>query len=346
MGLAKKLATVALGAGALLLFKQAQQETYSFRDKAVLITGGSRGLGLILARQLAEQGARLALLARDEAELGRAAADIRARGAEVLTLPCDARDQEQMHTAVATAVTHYGRIDVLINAAGIITVGPVEHLEIGDFEDTMNIHFWAPLYAMFAAVPFMREQGGGRIVNIASVGGRVAVPHMAPYSASKFALVGLSDSMRNELYKDNIYVTTVCPGVLRTGSHINAMFKGQHAKEFTWLALSMATPGFSMDAERAAHQIVEACRSGAAHLTISLQAALLGGVSGAFPGLVGRVMQQSYRVMPAPTGPAGDALQKGYESRPDSLPDAATYLADKAAAEYNELPPNPVSAEE
>ena len=345
MKLAKGAVALALGAGAAIVFKALQHGDYDFSGTSVLITGGSRGLGLILARQFADEGARLTLVARDADELGRAADELRQRGAQVLTIVADVRNQEEAQSAVATAVTHYGRIDVLVNNAGVISVGPLENQQLGDFENAMAVHFWGPLYTMFAAVPLMREQGGGRIVNIASIGGRVAVPHMAPYSSSKFALVGLSDSMRNELYKDNIYVTTVCPGIMRTGSHINAMTKGQHKKEFTWFALSASTPGMSMDAERAAHQIIESCRRGAAHLTISLQAQILGGLNGAFPGLIGTLLQQSYRVMPAPIGPEGDKLKKGYESRPEDLPKAATYLDDKAAEKNNESPPRSVSEE-
>lgn len=345
MRLSKGAAALALGAGAALVFKTLQHSSYDFRDKSVFITGGSRGLGLLLARQFADEGARLTLVARDADELGRAADEVRQRGAEVLTIVADVRSQEEAQSAVATAVTHYGRIDVLVNNAGVISVGPLENQQLGDFENAMAVHFWGPLYTMFAAVPFMREQGGGRIVNIASIGGRVAVPHMAPYSSSKFALVGLSDSMRNELYKDTIYVTTVCPGIMRTGSHINAMFKGQHKKEFSWFAVSASTPGMSMDAERAAHQIIEACRKGAASLTISLQAQILGSLNGAFPGLMGTLFRQSYRVMPAPVGPEGDDLEKGYESRPEHLPKAATYLNDKAAEKNNEIPPRSVSEE-
>ncbi len=345
MQLLKGAAALALGAGAAILFKTLQQGSYDFSGKSVLITGGSRGLGLILARQFADEGARLTLVARDEAELGRAADDQRGRGAEVLTIVADVRNQEEAQSAVKAATTHYGRIDVLVNNAGIISIGPLEHQQIGDFEDAMAIHFWASLYTMFAAIPFMREQGEGRIVNIASIGGRVAVPHMAPYSSSKFALVGLSDSVRNEVYKDNIYVTTVCPGIMRTGSHINAMTEGQHKREFTWFAVSASTPGVSMDAARAAHQIVESCRKGATSLTISLQAQVLGGLNGAFPGFVGTLLQQSYRVMPVPDGPKGDVLKKGYESRPEYLPEAATYFGDKAAEKNNEIPPRPVSEE-
>ena len=128
---------------------------------------------------------------------------------------------------------------MLINNAGVIQVGPIEHMTIADFEEAMAVHFRGPLYTMSATIPYMRRQGGGRIVNIASIGGLVAVPHLAPYSASKFALVGLSDALRAELAKNNIQITTVSPGLIRTGSAPNALFKGRHGKNMPGSRLAM-----------------------------------------------------------------------------------------------------------
>ena len=134
--------------------------------------------------------------------------------------------------AVERVVSRHGAIDVLVNNAGIITVGPLEHASIEDFEESMAVHFWGPLHTMRAAIPHMRRQGGGRIVNISSIGGKVGVPHLAPYCASKFALVGLSEGFRAELLRYGLYVTTVCPGLMRTGSARHAVVKGQHLLEF------------------------------------------------------------------------------------------------------------------
>ena len=112
----------------------------------------------------------------------------------------------------------------------------------------MAVHFWGPLQTMPAAIPVMRRQRGGRIVNVSSIGGKIGVPHLAPYCASKFALTGLSESMRAELAKDGIHVTTVCPGMMRTGSPFNAWFKGRHREEFAWFAISDSLPVASIDA--------------------------------------------------------------------------------------------------
>src|SRR5690606_26305399 len=111
--------------------------------------------------------------------------------------------------------------DVLVNNAGVIQVGPLEHMRLEDFRETMDVHFYAPLVASLAARPYLADRGGGRIVNITSIGGRLAFPHLSAYNASKHAAVGLSESLRAELMKDGILVTTVIPGLMRTGSPRN-----------------------------------------------------------------------------------------------------------------------------
>ena len=136
----------------------------------------------------------------------------------------------------------------------------------------MAVHLWGPLETMQAAVPQMRRQGSGRIVNISSVGGKVGVPHLVPYSASKFALTGLSEGLRAELMKDGIVVTNVCPGLMRTGSPRNAVFKGKHRAEYAWFSISDALPVTSIQVERAARQIIAACKRGDAELIITTQA--------------------------------------------------------------------------
>jgi NAD(P)-dependent dehydrogenase (short-subunit alcohol dehydrogenase family) len=239
--------------------------TYDLSRRVVLITGGSRGLGLVLARQAIAEGARVAICARDEAELERARQDLLQDGApeaDVMTLARDVTDAVDVRTMVAEVENKLGSIDVLINNAGIITAGPLDNMDLRDFEDSMAIHFWAPLHAMQAVLPGMRHRGAGRIINISSLGGKVAVPHMAPYSASKFALVGLSEGFRAELRPQGIYVTTVCPGLMRTGSARQALVKGDHKKEYAWFSIADALPGLTMSAEQAARQIWNACRRG------------------------------------------------------------------------------------
>ena len=336
-----KSQSAALALGGIVIgswaMREARTRSYSFEGKVCLITGGSRGLGLVLARQICAEGGRVALLARDVDELTRAHDEVAARGADVAAIPCDLLERGEIEEAVRTVVRHFGGIDVLINNAGIIEVGPLEHMTRADFERAMQLHLWAPFTLMSEVIPHMRRRGGGRIVNITSIGGKIAVPHLAPYCASKFALVGLSDSMRSELACDNILVTTVAPGMMRTGSHVNAQFKGKHAEEFAWFATANSMPGISMKAERAAAKILAACKRGQPELTLTLaaRAAIMG--NAVFPNVTGRLLRLVARVLPRATDASGDTLRTGRESRSHKLTPAwVTVLADRAIARNNE----------
>src|SRR6266545_4698287 len=321
--------------GAWVAARAIRTARYTLRDKVVLITGGSRGLGLVLARQICAQGGSVALIARDPDELARAKADLAARGGAVLTIQCDLLDATQIEAAVHQVIDRFGRIDILINSAGIIEVGPLEHMAREDFERGMRLHFWAPYELVSRIVPEMRTGGGGRIVNISSIGGKVAVPHLAPYSVSKFALTGFSDAIRAELARDNIHVTTVAPGMMRTGSHVNARFKGKHDIEFAWFAASAGAPLISMNADRAARKILAACRRGQPSLTLTFAArgAILG--NALFPNLTGYLMKFANQFLPGVGDEEGDKSRAGSHVH-RLTPKWLTYLADAATVRNNE----------
>ena len=308
----------------------------NFRNRVVVITGGSRGLGLVLARQFASEGAKLAICARDEAELQIAQNELLEAGIPVLAQVCDMQDREQIRRFFATVRQDYGRIDVLVNNAGIIQVGPLSSLTHGDFENAMDTHFWGVLHAVEAGLPLMRSQGEGRIVNIASIGGQMAVPHLLPYSASKFALVGFSDGLRAELMKEGIYVTTVCPGLMRTGSPRNATFKGQHRAEYAWFSISSSIPLLTMSAERAARQIISACRYGRAKITLSIPARLAAAANALAPELISDLMGLANWFLPQAGGIGHHAVQ-GKDSSSWASPSVLTTLTDRAAQRNNEM---------
>jgi len=304
----------------------------------VLITGGSRGFGLLVARQLAEQGARLTIAARDTAELERARDELVSRGGDVAIHACDIRRREDAERIVQQVVERTGALDVLINNAGIIQVGPIEHMTVADFEEAMAVHFWGPLHTTLAAVPVMRRQQGGRIVNVSSIGGRIGVPHLVPYCASKFALTGFSDAIRGELGKDRIAVTTVLPGLMRTGSPFNAWFKGNHREEFTWFAISDSLPIASIDANRAAAQLIDACRHGDAELVINWPAKLAIIANAVAPEAVALGMHLANRiVLPRPSEDGGSERHSGWQSPSNWAPSRLTRLSERAAAENNEV---------
>ena len=309
----------------------------SFRGRVVLISGGSRGLGLTIARRLGEEGARLVLLARTAEDLDAAQRELEADGVSVLALPCDVRDEPAVGRAVAAAVEHFGEVDALIHVAGVIQVGPIEHLTEADYRESLDVHFWGAYYLTEALRPHLPRDGSGRIAYVSSVGGRVAAPHMAAYAAGKFALVGYADAMRSELALNGVRVTTVTPGLMRTGSHVNALVKGQHEEEYAWFSILDANPLVSTSAESAARQIVDALRHGDPALTITARAKLLAMANGLAPGLVGTFLKIGARALPAPIGPLGDERRTGWESFSEASPSALTALADRAVATHNEL---------
>src|SRR5947209_17123150 len=306
--------------------------------KVVLITGSSRGLGLALAEEFTHQGARLVLCARSESELERARQKIVAMGAEVLTIPCDITDREQVQRMVDQAATRFGQIDVLVNNAGIITVGPLQAQTLKDFEESMAVMFWGSVYPTLAVLPAMLERQSGHIVNITSIGGKVSVPHLLPYASAKFAQVGFSEGLHAELAKEGIHVLTVVPGLMRTGSPTNAFFKGQHRIEYTLFNLLDTFPFTSISARKAARQIVHATKRGEEEIILIVQAQLAARFHGLFPGVTVNMLGLVNRLLP---GPGDDAAAKEHRSGKESTTALSssflTVLGRKAAQEYNEL---------
>lgn len=328
----------AAAAGALVLKSTLNHFlSYDLKDKTVLITGGSRGLGLVMAREFAREGARLVLCARDEEELQRAEADLARFDVDVMTVPCDVTNKQSVDEMIATVNARYGGVDVLVNNAGVIQVGPIEVMTHEDFELAMRAHFWGPLNTIMAVLPSMQQKKSGRIVNISSIGGKVSVPHLVPYSASKFALVGLSKGLRTELMKDGIKVTTVCPGLMRTGSPRNADFKGQHRFEYAWFSISDALPLLTVSAENAARQVVRACKRGQAELVISVPAKVAVLFESLFPEAMSQVLALMNQMLPE-AGGVGKRTMKGRESTSTWSPSWLTTLNEEAAIRNNEVP--------
>jgi NAD(P)-dependent dehydrogenase (short-subunit alcohol dehydrogenase family) len=278
-----------------------------------------------------------ALRARDPDGLERACEELASRGANVRAWSCDLREPAAVRDTVAQIADVFGRIDVLVHDAGVIAAGPLPHMTEADFEGAMAIHFFAPLRLTLEALPLL-PRPGGRIVTIASIGGLVAIPHLVPYCASKFAEVGLSDGLRAELAREGIRVTTVCPGLMRTGSHLNAWFKGRHRQEFTAFTLLDSSPLTSIDARRAARRIVAACRRGEPFLVLSPQARLLWLAAALAPNAIAEAMALAARVLPPPDGDRGDERRRGRDSTTALAPSILTWMADRAAVRNNEIP--------
>lgn len=327
-------AGIVLGMAASMLFKRRRR--ISLPDKTVFVTGGSRGLGLLLAQEFASRGAKIAISARDSGELERAEMQLRAITDHILTLAVDMTMREEVELAVQKVEQHFGTIDVLVNNAGTICVGPIEAMTIDDYRDSINTHFWGPYFATTAVLPSFQRRRQGRIVNISSIGGKVSVPHLIPYSVGKFALTGFSEGLRSELLKDNIYVTTVCPGLMRTGSPRNASFKGNNEAEYAWFSISNALPLLSINARRAAGRIVNACIDGESEVVLSLPGKFAATMHALFPGATTDLLGLINVLLPWPGGISSD-VRTGKQSSSKVSPSWVTTLNEQAAQANNQV---------
>ncbi len=305
--------------------------------RTVLITGGSRGLGLALAREFAHHGARIALCARDTEELDAAKRDIGRLGVDVATFVCDLREPAGIRRVIDDVELSFGPIEVLVNNAGTILVGPAQVMGLADYEEAMNVNFWAAVHATSALAPKMAGRGGGRIVNIGSVGGKMPVPHLAPYCASKFALAGFSGALRSELGPDGILVTSVSPGLMRTGSPRNAKFKGDPTAEYAWFSIGDSLPGVSISAEAAARSIVDATVFGDAEVVLGLPAQLAALSYGLAPNLHVEISSLINRLLPSAKGATGET-RFGHESESWVTRSFLRYLGRKARESTTNCP--------
>jgi NAD(P)-dependent dehydrogenase (short-subunit alcohol dehydrogenase family) len=326
---------IALGVAASMLLRR--RKPISLRGRTVFVTGGSRGLGLLLAKEYASRGAKVAISARDRSELQRAEAQLRKITDHVLTLEVDMTMREEVVLAIQRTEEHFDPLDILVNNAGTITVGPVETMTIDEYRDSINTHFWGPYFATMAVLPSFQRRRQGRIVNISSIGGKMSVPHLVPYSVGKFALTGFSEGLRAELLKDNIYVTTVCPGLMRTGSPRNALFKSNNEAEYAWFSISDALPLLSTSARRSACRIVNASVRGDAEVVLSLPAIVATKVHGLFPGMTTDLLGLMNVFLPPPGG-IGRDIRTGKQSSSSISPSWITILNEQAAQENNQVP--------
>ncbi len=335
-----KIISAALGAisatAAILALRAPRaSRPYRLRDKVVLITGGSRGLGLVLAREYLHRGSIVAVCARNQDELSSVKKEFASFGHRFLALQCDLSDNDQVLAMVQTLENELGPVNVLVNNAGTMLVGPLENQRIEDFKEVMQMNFWSAVHTTFAVIPGMRRRGSGRIVNITSVGGKLSVPHLLSYSASKFAFTGFSKGLRAELAKDGISVTTVIPGLMRTGSPRNVEVTGQHAKEYSWFILADSFPGLSMDARRAAREVVEACVSGTGEVVLGVPAKFAVMADAIASNMVGAVLAAvNQRLLPAPGN--GVSRKKGSDNENIVTKSLLTSLTRRAELENNE----------
>ncbi|MFD0802541.1 SDR family NAD(P)-dependent oxidoreductase, partial [Streptomonospora algeriensis] len=304
--------------------------------RTALVTGGSRGLGLLIARELGRCGARVLITGRDGAALDAAVTDLRGEGIDAFGLAGDLSRKSDVAALSARVYGEYGGVDILVNNAGVIRVGPAAAMSEDDFALAVDTMFWGPLRLTRSLLPGLRERGG-YIVNITSIGGRISVPHLLPYSCAKFAEVAFSRGLDAETAKSGVHVTTVVPGLMRTGSHVGAEFAGDPRSEYAWFATAASLPLLSMDAERAARTIVSAALRGRRHLVLTPAARAAVVADGVSPGFVQVALRVTARLMPhRESGAARTGGQA--KTGTGALLDTLTRLNDRAARRFNQVP--------
>ncbi len=327
----------AAGAVGWWAWQQWRRSQHSFQGQTVVITGGSRGLGLELARVFCEEGANVAICGRNGDTIEEALDILRSEtDAAVFGAICDVTNEREVHDFIKDVSDVFGPVDVLVNNAGVIQVGPQACMTREDYKSALDTHFFGPLATITAVLPEMRERRSGRIVNISSIGGKLSVPHLLPYCTSKFALVGYSHGLTTELQQHGISVTTVTPGLMRTGSPRNADFKGDHEAEYALFSISAALPILSIDSRTAAERIVEGCRRKAADVCVSYPSAIATRMHAVAPDLSVSLISWINHLLPQPTAD-GMTSRKGVESESQWSPSWLTALNEEAAVRNNEI---------
>jgi short-subunit dehydrogenase len=283
-------------------------------------------------------GATVTIAGRDRATIDAALERLARFGSNVAGVATDVRVQADCERLVASAIERYGPIDILVNDAGVIEVGPFADQTLGDVHEALATHFWGPLYLMLAVLPAMCERRSGRIVNIASIGGVVGVPHLAPYAASKFAQIGLTQAVGAEVAASGVRLTSVIPGLMRTGSPDRAVFKGRNRAEYAWFTISDVTPLLSESVDAAARRIIRATRRGQATVVIGVTARAAMLVNALLPQTTAAALAFAARLLPPPGG-IGTARRSGSESHSAWTGNVVSLINRRAMEATNELPP-------
>lgn len=328
-----------LGMLALRHVKRRLTPLLDLSGRVAVVTGGTRGLGFLIARELARAGCRVVISGRSETELSRARDRLRLEGSPIWTVVADQSVKEQAEHVITEARRAFGGVDILVNNAGIIQVGPLETFSHEQFRQSMDLMYWGALNASLAVIPHFKARGSGAIVNITSIGGVIAVPHLLPYVAAKFAAVGLSQGLHAELRRYNVHVTTVVPSTMRTGSHGRAFFGGQAGKEYTWFKLGAALPGVSTDAERAARRIVLGLRRREPFVTIGWPTPLALRFQALFPTTTQKSLALLNRLLPGPPPLPHTPLVEGRQVEAQGRPlvfEAVTTLGNRAERRLQE----------
>ncbi len=306
-------AHLVFGASLAVLHRKLWSAPEELQGKVVVVCGGTRGLGRALARRLLDVGAHVAICGRSRESLEHTRSWLQSGGGSVIAQVCDLRLEDQTRAFFERVRRELGPIDVVVANAATIDVGPVEELTPDDVDAVMTEIFGSAVRATLTALPEMQARGRGSLVFISSIGGRLGVPHLAAYSAAKFAEVGFAEALRAEVARDGVHVLTVAPGLMRTGSHLRARFHGDAERELLWFGASAIMPGVSIDADRAASLIVRAIAQRERFLTFTLAARLGLWLHDRFPSAWAGLAALGGRLLPRAANGASASSREGQE---------------------------------
>ena len=285
-----------VGLGVLLHKRRHRRE---FLGQTVLITGGSRGLGLEMVQEFSERGAQVVFCARTADEVTRAEQLLHQQGfSNAKGMVADIGRPNGPSQLIAQITREVGPIDILVNNAGQIQVAPFVDTEEEAFHRCLDLFLYGPLRLSREVLPAMMASGGGSIVNITSVGGQVPAPHLVPYNCGKAALVALSEGMSVEMDRYGIHVMTVVPGLMRTGSHRNAMFGGRRAEEYAWFRGAALHPVLAQCAKSAARSVVDGVAAKRRTLSLGWEAKWGPFLHAFFPEMSHRITSAVEKLLP------------------------------------------------
>ncbi len=304
-----RLSSLALGHvafGGLLGATSEAMQPQVFPARVAVVCGGSRGLGRALALELARRGVEVAVCARSPSAVERTVRELEALGVRAYGERCDLRHTEQVEGFLARVTERLGAIDLLVANAATLNVAPIETRSAADFDEAYESIFKTALHPVLGVLPAMRARRAGTIVFITSIGGKIGVPHLAPYSAAKFAQVGFAQALRGEVHKDGVRVLTVIPGLMRTGSPAHVVFKGDPEKEYAWFARGAVAPVLSIDADRAARHIADAVVRQENELVLTLPARVATRLHDVVPSVFNGLVSLAGALLPAAPATAAE----------------------------------------
>jgi NAD(P)-dependent dehydrogenase (short-subunit alcohol dehydrogenase family) len=279
-----------------------------YRDKVALVTGGAAGIGAELVRQLSANGAAVVIadLATGDAE--RLAGELSGRGAGVHACRCDVSRFPEVEHAVKTATEKFGRLDLIVNNAGVGLAGELRDIELSDWQPIVDVNLWGVIHGVHAALPVMLRQGHGQIVNMASAAGLVPRPGMVPYATTKFAVVGLSTSLRYEVADLGVRVNVVCPFNIAT-----SIFQNTKYRNIDRDAMLAAVPLRQFPVEQCVEQILTGVSKNKAIIAMPRFARFEWRLYRYFPRAVSLIMRRrrslfrDHRISPTPVGIGGSS---------------------------------------